>query len=296
MASTLPRTIFITATDTGVGKTLLTALLYLHLKSQGHRVLAIKPFCCGGRNDAELFHALQCISGPVRGRSVVKMKRAFSAGVGLDDRKPRALPWAGRKDAFGVADAAKLTIDQINPFYLPEPVAPLVAARKHRRTITFEDLLDYVQGIQYWLRDTRDARDARDPSNPPTLLIEGAGGLLAPLGPGYSALDIISCLQCQCTVISPNRLGTLNHTLLTIRALQAAGIQDVSVSLNDSTSPNRDQSCRSNPAILKELLAPRLVIQIPFLGDRPLKFEVLERSAKRLDKQLGKLLATARQS
>ena len=51
--------IFVTGTDTGVGKTLLTALLLQHLRAHGQSALAIKPFCSGGREDAELLHSLQ---------------------------------------------------------------------------------------------------------------------------------------------------------------------------------------------------------------------------------------------
>ena len=51
--------IFITGTDTGVGKTLLTALLLHHLRQSGCRALAIKPFCSGGRDDMGLLQSVQ---------------------------------------------------------------------------------------------------------------------------------------------------------------------------------------------------------------------------------------------
>ena len=51
--------IFITGTDTGVGKTLLTALLLHHLRQTGVRALAMKPFCSGGRADVKLLQSLQ---------------------------------------------------------------------------------------------------------------------------------------------------------------------------------------------------------------------------------------------
>jgi dethiobiotin synthetase len=51
--------VFITGTDTGVGKTLLTALLLAHLQATGCAVRAIKPFCTGGTEDLDLLQALQ---------------------------------------------------------------------------------------------------------------------------------------------------------------------------------------------------------------------------------------------
>jgi dethiobiotin synthetase len=51
--------IFITGTDTGVGKTLLTALLLTHLRHQGRHALAMKPFCSGGLTDVHLLRGAQ---------------------------------------------------------------------------------------------------------------------------------------------------------------------------------------------------------------------------------------------
>src|SRR5215510_11029750 len=51
--------IFITGTDTGVGKTLLTGLLLAHLRQNNVHALAMKPFCSGDRADVELLHKLQ---------------------------------------------------------------------------------------------------------------------------------------------------------------------------------------------------------------------------------------------
>ena len=53
------RIIFITGTDTGVGKTLLTGLLLDHLRHSGCHALAMKPFCSGSRADTEFLHAVQ---------------------------------------------------------------------------------------------------------------------------------------------------------------------------------------------------------------------------------------------
>jgi len=50
-------TLFITGTDTGVGKTVLTALLARFLRARGVRAAALKPVCSGGRDDARVLHA-----------------------------------------------------------------------------------------------------------------------------------------------------------------------------------------------------------------------------------------------
>ena len=53
------RTHFITGTDTGAGKTILTALLLDHLRAEGENAIAIKPVCTGPRDDVRLLQSLQ---------------------------------------------------------------------------------------------------------------------------------------------------------------------------------------------------------------------------------------------
>ena len=66
----LPRIIFITGTDTGVGKTVLTGLLLHHLREGGCHALALKPFCSGSRADTE-FGGPEARSKKVEKKSVV---------------------------------------------------------------------------------------------------------------------------------------------------------------------------------------------------------------------------------
>src|SRR5947209_4920543 len=97
--------IFVTGTDTGVGKTLLTAVLLSHLRQQGVHALAMKPFCSGceaGLTDVDILYRLQ---------------------------------------------DQELATHEINPFFFPEPLAPLVAARCHRVRITLNEVLDRIRSV-----------------------------------------------------------------------------------------------------------------------------------------------------
>ena len=189
--------IIISGTDTGVGKTVLTALLVRHLRRQGINALALKPFSSGSRSDARILRAAQ--------------------------------------------DSA-LALDQINPFHFPEPVAPLVAARKHNRKVSLQRVLD-------WIRQTSCDH----------LLIEGAGGLLTPLGENFTLLDIINDLNATLVIVAPNKLGVINHTLLTRLVAKRAA----TVVLMAQQKP--DPSAKTNFAILKELIAPCPIVEFPFL-------------------------------
>jgi dethiobiotin synthetase len=223
------RIIFITGTDTGVGKTLLTGLLLHHLRQSGCHALAMKPFCSGSRADAEFLSAVQ------------------------DN---------------------ELTLDAMNPFFFAEPVAPLVAARRHHRSILLKEVLRQIRHL---------ARRCQ------CLLIEGIGGLLVPLGEGFTVMDLIVRLGCEVIVVSSNRLGTINHTILTIAALQRIEIKGLKTVLMSSLEG--EYSSGSNRRILAELLAPTPVLPMGFLGRNPLRLEALKKSEKILKKTLARVLA-----
>ena len=60
----MSRIIFVTGTDTGVGKTLLTASLLHYLRQAGVNALAMKPFCSGGTGDVDLLQQIQGAEHP----------------------------------------------------------------------------------------------------------------------------------------------------------------------------------------------------------------------------------------
>ncbi len=243
---TEPRIIFITGTDTGVGKTVLTGLLISHLRRKGHRAIAIKPFCSGGRGDAEILYSLQ---------------------------------------------KGEVTLRQINPFYFHKPLAPLVAARMQKRRISLQTVLGAIELVIDKLRDASGVARARPGSlsvqRPSTsfLLIEGAGGLFAPLGEpslrdagAFTALDLIMALRerrnrsrhVHVVVVAANRLGTINHTLLTVGALEHSGIENpaiVLMHLKPAGTGTAGQLLRTNAAIIGEFLAASPVYSLPFLGN-----------------------------
>lgn len=229
------RRIFITGTDTGAGKTILTALLFSHAQSQGlarRTVGALKPFCSGERTDAELLFSMQ-------------------------QRSPRT---------------SSLTLDEINPFYFPTPVAPARAAALAGRRIRLREASTSIQRICSDL-----------------LLIEGAGGLLAPLGDGFSALDLIEELSAEVIIAAPNRLGVLNHTLLTLEALRHRRVSQIRIALIGVE--HADGSSAYNRPDLMRLAKPCAVVPIPFVRDCRPEPACLDRAARTMARSLSRLLA-----
>ena len=71
------------------------------------------------------------------------------------------------------------------------------------------------------------------------LIIEGAGGILVPINPKFLMIDLIRQLKTPVIIVSPARLGTINHTLLTIRALNSKKIEILGVILNGADENNK---------------------------------------------------------
>jgi dethiobiotin synthetase len=219
------RIIFVTGTDTGVGKTIFTGLLLHHLRITGVHALAMKPFCSGGRADVRLLRAMQ---------------------------------------------DGELSEDEINPFYFPEPIAPLVSARQHKRAISLVEVVRRIKKIA---------------ARCECLLVEGSGGLLVPLGEGFLVAHLIQRLDCEVVVVSRNRLGTINHTLLTVNALKDLGVKKLVVALMETGK--KDASVETNGRILGELLGSIRLFCFEFLGKNASKSGVLKKSHRKVKKTLA---------
>lgn len=135
-----------------------------------------------------------------------------------------------------------LTLDEINPFYFREPLAPLIAARKHRRKISFERVVSFIRSYK---------REH--------VLVEGAGGLLTPLGEGFTILDIVREFDARLIIVAPNKLGVINQALLALR------VAERSVGLVLMRQQKPDPSAKYNCAILRDLAAPVQVLDFPYL-------------------------------
>jgi dethiobiotin synthetase len=185
--------VFVTGTDTGVGKTSFTVWLLQGLRERGARCAGYKPICCGDRDDA------------------VQLLAASSSG---------------------------LTIDEVNPVWLRTPAAPLTAALAENRQI---DLASLREGF------------VRLGARFDFIAVEGVGGWMVPITPDYFSNDLAADLCLPILVVAQNRLGCLNHILLTVRAIETAGLKCAGVVLNDLAQES-DLAMTTNEQILRSCL------------------------------------------
>jgi dethiobiotin synthetase len=212
----MKQTIFITGTDTGVGKTVLTALLVKFLRKRGVHAAALKPICSGNRADA--------------------------------------------RKIFTALDGA-LALDEINPWHFRAPVAPALAARKENRRVTLSEILAHARAMQKRFD---------------ILLVEGAGGLLSPLGDNFDSRDLILALRANPIIVAQNKIGVVNHVLLTLEALPENFRPKARVVL--MSPPKPDASTKTNAKLLAGFFDAKRIFSLPWLGKNFHVEQVLKKS------------------
>lgn len=187
------RGLFVTGTDTEVGKTYVAARLIRRLvENEAQRVGVYKPVASGCVEQA----------GELISQDAVELWEA-----------------AGRP----------LDLQRVCPQRFVAPLAPPAAATAVDRSVDEHQL---VVGLDAW-------------SDFPLVLIEGVGGLMSPLGAQMLNLDLAKSFGFPLLVVAANRLGVLNHVLLTLEVARRRGLRIAAVVLND-VAPSGDASCASN--------------------------------------------------
>ncbi|MFT5469268.1 MAG: dethiobiotin synthetase [Verrucomicrobiales bacterium] len=141
-------------------------------------------------------------------------------------------------DLHEACDRDDLTIDEINPLWLQSPAAPLAAAMIENREVDFDALVE--RGRQLATRAER-------------LIVEGAGGWEVPLTGKLTMADLAVALGFPVIVVIDNKLGALNHTILTVRQIEARGLKCAGLILNQ-VAEERDAASISNRIVLQQLL------------------------------------------
>ncbi len=185
--------LFVTGTDTGVGKTFTITQLLRLLRSAGKSCAGFKPICCGDRRDAELLLA---------------------------------------------ASSGDLTIDEINPLWLKTAAAPFTGAQVEKVKIDIERLLDALHTLKRRVD---------------YVFVEGVGGWIVPIRANYFVSDLAAGMGLPVLVVAQNRLGCINHTMLTLRSIANEDLQCAGVCLN-SPMGSTDVAVVTNAKVLDQIL------------------------------------------
>jgi dethiobiotin synthetase len=184
--------IFITGTDTGVGKTYFTTGIIRMLRKLGVDVVGFKPIECGGRSDSE---ALQAASG------------------------------------------AAHSLDELNPVWFAPPLSPLMAADLSSMEIDLEKI---------------HAAHQRLVAQHELVLVEGAGGWLVPVTAQHFMADLAAELCDEVIIVAANRLGVINHSLMTFRLIRQLNLTCSRLILNHLPETETDLSSSSNADMIRK--------------------------------------------
>jgi dethiobiotin synthetase len=196
--------LFITGTDTDVGKTYVTTLIVRALAQRGDRVMPFKPIACGTREDAT-----------------------------------QLLEASGRTD---------ITVDDINPVWFKSRAAPFAATMIEGGSI---DVLNLAERAKVLAKENDH------------LIVEGAGGWEVPVTADQAMSDFAALLGYPVLIVVDNKLGALNHTILTVRQVEAFDLKVAGLVLNH-VRPERDAASISNRVVLEQFLACPIVAELHF--------------------------------
>ena len=163
--------VYVTGTDTGIGKTLASCALLHALRGHGLRAIGMKPVASG----------CERVDGQWRNADALAL---------LDASEPRPV------------------YTDLNPYALPLPLAPELAARDAGVEVSLSVMLD---------------AHARLAMQADALVVEGVGGWAAPLATRVMQADLVNALRMPVLLVVGMRLGCLNHALLSARAIAADG-------------------------------------------------------------------------
>ncbi len=221
--------LFVTGTDTGVGKTVVGAALAHAFRRRGVDVGVMKPVATGCRR---------------------------RDGTLLSEDAEFLLRASGASDP----------LDLVCPYRFAPPAAPLVAAQTRYQVPKGGSVpgTERVFGARYRAVSLDRIEEAfRElAKRHEVMIVEGIGGLLVPLSGRRTVADLARRLGLPVLIVARAGLGTINHTLLTLEAARSAGLEVAGVVLNGlSGKPSLAE--RTNPAVLRELGG------VPILGAIP---------------------------
>ncbi len=139
--------------------------------------------------------------------------------------------------------------EQHVPYRFEPSCSPHLAAALAGTVISFE----YIRNCLLLLSNNNDIT-----------IVEGAGGILTPLGDTSFIIDLIKYLDSPVIVVTTPRLGTLNHTFLTLRLLHESGIKVAGIVLNHSSDEPASFIHKDNRRMIETHTHPTPFIEVFF--------------------------------
>jgi dethiobiotin synthetase len=220
---------FITGTDTGVGKTVITASIAISLRRRGLDVGVMKPIASG-----------------------IPQKTGFkSFDVSL------------LCEAAGVKDDE----DVVNPVFLPISTSPFDATKILNLPI---DMPQVFEKFQTLLKSHQ------------MLLVEGIGGIMTPITKNFFVADMIKAMGLETIIVTRSTLGTLNHTVMTVKMCKEYQIPVKGIVVNYFDEKGTPAE-KNAPATIHELTGIPILGIVPYVKD----YQKLDSMVKTVEKSVN---------
>lgn len=169
--------------------------------------------------------------------------------AGFDTVAMKPVSCGEPEDTRAILEAigGELSPGEVTPVAYKAPLAPIEAARLEGRVFDPEEVLPVFRRLRATHR---------------SLLVEGVGGWLVPLAPGYSSADLAKAMGLPVLLVVRNRLGCVNHTLLTLESITSHGLTCGGIVLNNHPGDDGDAAREGNRRL------------IPTLTEVPILFEI----------------------
>lgn len=146
-----------------------------------------------------------------------------------------------RSDARAMREASEssMSLDAINPIYLRAATAPYIAAELQHRTLSLDEIEAPFRQLQ---------------GKYETILVEGAGGWEAPIAPGVTMADMAVRLGLPVVLVVGNKLGAVNHAIMSVKGIRERGLECRSIVLNHM-GEEWDTAAVTNRKLIEEFTA-----------------------------------------
>ena len=203
--------LFITGTDTDVGKTYVTAGLAVSFRRSGIDIGVMKPFAAGA----------------------VQKKGCKS------------------QDAEIISNAAQVHDPRnlVNPQFFPIPASPYTAWKRLKTKPKISTVLSSFKKLS-------ELHDA--------MLVEGMGGIMTPILKDYFIADLIKAMKIPAVVVTSTRVGTINHTVMTLKMCQKYKIPLKGMIINDFQGGYEISELKRD---LQNITGIKVLGNVPFVDD-----------------------------
>ena len=210
-----PGGVFITGTDTGVGKTIVTAAVATALTAQGINTGVMKPIATGEPDQAATLSDANWLTS-----------------------------------VTGVLDPP----DMIAPYRFRAAASPLIAAARENLTVDPTHILNAFQALL---------------TKHDCVVVEGIGGVLVPITPDLSVADLAKQMGLPVLVVARARLGSINHTLLTLECLRNRGVTVCGLIFTHPSSPSASPDESATVPTILRLSGVRSFGELPYCEGLP---------------------------